>query len=87
MRNFDILKTSNMVIIFVVFVIVGIVVQYSSYSSTKETIRIHNCVPTDRATQEFDGSTTSTTKVWYKCDDHGRWLDSYDDMDAIMGNN
>lgn len=59
------------------------------YNQTKNIIEKYQCVPTDRVTQEFssgsNGSVDSVTKVFYECKDRGRWLTSYDTLDAILG--
>lgn len=51
------------------------------FFQTKSIIKEHNCVATDKVTQEFNSTNkgvSSITKVYYKCDDRNRWLRSYD---------
>lgn len=74
---------------FVLFVCVAIAYNIFQYSQTKSVIEKYQCVPTDRVTQEFssggNGSVDSETKVFYNCKDRGRWLTSYDTLDAVFG--
>ena len=78
-----------MFVFFFLCFIVAIVFIIMKYNNTKMIIQKYDCTPTDNATQEFDtdnnGGTSSTTKVFYQCKDHGRWLNSYDMLDAIFG--
>lgn len=51
------------------------------FFQTKAIIEEHNCIATDKVTQEFESNgngVSSITKVYYKCDDRNRWLRSYD---------
>lgn len=71
-------------IVTVLIIIIGIgalCYQGFVFFQTKAIIEEHNCVATDKVTQEFESngnSVSSITKVYYKCDDRNRWLRSYD---------
>jgi len=77
-------------VIFCIAAIFSVVMFFVKYQNVKETIKKYECVPTESVTQEFrsnsDGSFESNTKVYYKCKDRGRWLPTYDTLDAIFGN-
>ena len=68
-------------VLMLLIIIGAILYQGFVFFQTKSIIREHNCIATDKVTQEFTSNNkgvNSVTKVYYECDNHNRWLRSYD---------
>lgn len=74
----------NIIVVFIVLVILTISINVASYNQVKSTISQHHCVATNAAVPSMNEN--ESTKVYYTCDDHPRWLESYDSIDAMVGN-
>ena len=81
---FKLINGKNMVVVFIVFVIFAISINVVNYTQVKSTISQHHCIATNAAVPSMNE--TENTKVYYTCDDHPRWLESYDSIDAMVGN-
>jgi len=72
----------RLIMVIVIIIAIGSAAyQVFVFFQTNAIIKEHNCVATDRVTQEFESngnSMSSITKVYYQCDDRNRWLRSYD---------